>query len=122
MGYTKDTHSSQSRCDTLTDNKAGASEPAYRGIGVSVAVVGREIISKLRAWDAAARCYTELTPGQAIFNYHIQRHSQAEIDGGAEPYVVLMESNGRKYWCALTAFQARTQAMEPAHAADAIAV
>jgi hypothetical protein len=122
MGYTKDTHPFQPYCDTLTDNKAGASESAYRGIGVSVAVVGRETVSKLPVWDAAARCYTELAPGRAIFNYYIHRHSQAEINGGAEPYIVRLESNRREYWCALTAFQARTRALELARAADAIAV
>jgi hypothetical protein len=118
----KDTSFRELECGTLADNTTGASEPVNRGIGVGVAVVGRTTIAKLMAWDAEARSRAELAPGAAIGNYRIHRHSQAEIDGGAEPYAVRFESNGREYWCALAAFQARTQAMERVNTADAVAV
>jgi hypothetical protein len=118
----KDTPLRELECGTLADNAAGASEPANRGIGVSVAVVGRTTIAKLIAWDVVTRSHAELVSGAAIGNHRIHRHSQAEIDGGAEPYAVRFESNGREYWCALAAFQARTQAVDAANTADAVAV
>jgi hypothetical protein len=89
---------------------------------VGVAVVGRTTIAKLTVWDAATRSHTELAPGAAIGKYRIHRHCQAEVDGGAEPYAVRFESNGREYSCALAAFQARTQSMGAADTADAVAV
>jgi hypothetical protein len=76
----------------------------------------------LIAWDAATRSHAELAAGAAIKHYRIHRHSQTEIDGGAEPYAVRFESNGREYSCALAAFQARTGAMDAADAAGAVAV
>jgi hypothetical protein len=118
----KDTRLPNIQCGNLTDNQAGASEPANRGIGVSVPVVQRVTIAHMRAWDALGRSHAELAPTAAILNYRIQRHTQAEIDGGAEPYAVRFESGGREYWCALALFQARTQALQPDGAADAIAV
>ncbi len=89
---------------------------------MSVAVVGRTTIAKLIAWDAATHSHAELAAGAAIENYRIHRHSQTEIDGGAEPYAVRFESGGREYCCALAAFQARTGAVDAANAADAVAV
>jgi hypothetical protein len=118
----KDNGLSELDCGTVADNTAGASEPANRGIGVGVAVVQRTTISKLIAWDAVTRSHAELASGAAIANYRIHRHSQAEIDGGAEPYAARFESSGREYSCALAAFQARTQAVDAADAADAVAV
>jgi hypothetical protein len=118
----KDTHLLKSECGTLADNTTGASEPVNRGIGVSVAVVERTTNSKLLAWDAASRSHAWLEAGAAIVNYHIHRHSQAEVDGGADPYAVRFECDGREYWCALAVFQARTQAIAGANAADAVAV
>jgi hypothetical protein len=91
-------------------------------MGVSVAVVVRITIAKLRVWDVEVRSYAELAPGSPVWNYRIHRHTQAEIDGGADPYSVRFESNERKYWCALAAFQARTQASGGDGAADAVAV
>ncbi len=88
---------------------------------MGVAVVQRTTIAKLIAWDSVARSRTELASGTEIGNYRIHRHSQAEIDGGAEPYAVRFESNGREYSCALAAFQARTGTLDAA-AADAVAV
>ncbi len=101
---------------------AGASEPANRGIGVGVAVVERETIANLRAWDALGHSHVNLAPGAAIVNYRIHRHTQAEIDGGADPYSMCFESNGQSYSCALALFQARTRALDAPRAADAIAV
>lgn len=118
----KDTDLSKSECATLTDNTTGASEPVNRGIGVSVAVVERTTHSKLIAWDAATRSHAQIDPGATIANYRIHRHSQAEIDAGADPYSVRFECNGREYWCALAVFLARTQAMAAAGAAGAVAV
>jgi hypothetical protein len=63
-----------------------------------------------------------LAPGAAVVSYRIHRHSQAEIDGGADPYTVRFESGGREYWCALASFQARTCALPAEGAADAVAV
>jgi hypothetical protein len=118
----KDTHLRKSECGTLADNEAGASEPVNRGIGVSVAVVERTTHSKLIAWDAATRSHAQFDSGATIVNYRIHRHSQAEIDDGADPYSMHFECNGREYWCALAVFQARTQAVSAAGAADAVAV
>ncbi len=89
---------------------------------MSVAVVQRQTIDKLIAWDAVACSHAEVAPGAAIFNYKIHRHSLAEIEGGAEPYAVRFESNGREYWCGLPAFQARTRMLPQDSAADAMAV
>jgi hypothetical protein len=89
---------------------------------VSVAVVRRTTVAKLIAWDAVTRSHAEIVPGTAIGKYRIQRHSQAEIDGGAEPYAVHFETNGREYSCALPVFQARTQPVSAADPADALAV
>ena len=112
----KDTQLTDSGCGTLADNKTGASEPVNRGIGVSVAVVERIVIARLRAWDVNAHAAVDLEPGARIADYRIERHSQAEIDGGAEPYIVRFMCNGREISCALVLFQARTQPPTPAAA------
>jgi hypothetical protein len=117
----KDTDLRKSECANLADNTTGASEPVNRGIGVSVAVVERTTNSKLIAWDAATRSHAQLEAGATIVNYRIQRHSQSEIDAGADPYSVRFECNGREYWCALAVFQARTQSVAD-DATDAVAV
>jgi hypothetical protein len=88
---------------------------------VSVAVVERTTNGKLMAWDCATRSHAWLEGGAVIVNYHIHRHSQAEVVGGADPYAVRFECEGRKYWCSLAVFQARTQAIA-AGTADAVAV
>jgi hypothetical protein len=118
----KDTLLAKSECGTLADNTTGASEPVNRGIGVSVAVVERTTNGKFMAWDAAACSHAWLVAGALVRSYRIHRHSQAEIDGGADPYAVRFECDGREYWCALAVFQARTQAMPDDSAADAVAV
>jgi hypothetical protein len=76
----------------------------------------------LVAWDAVTRRHAELAAGAAVVNYRIHRHSQAEIDGGADPYTVRFESGGREYSCALASFQARTCAMPAEGVLDAFAV
>ncbi len=47
--------------------------------------------------------------GEALANCRIERHSQAQVDAGEEPYVVRFEMSGREYLVALAVFQARTQ-------------
>lgn len=89
---------------------------------MSVAVVQRLIIRKLRAWDPVALAYIELAPGAAIARWRIRRHVQAEIDTGAEPYSVAFECDGREWECPLPEFQARTQTTVNEDAAGAIAV
>jgi hypothetical protein len=89
---------------------------------VSVAVVERTTNSKLIVWDAARRSHAQLEAGATIVNYRIHRHTQTEIDGGADPYVMRFECDGREYWCALAVFQTRTQAVAASGAADALAV
>lgn len=95
---------------------------SHRGIGVRRAVVQRTVIARLRALDALTRSWIELQPGVAIANYRIQRHSQSEIDAGAEPYIVLFDCEGREYECPLPAFQARTSPPDLVNPAGAIAV
>ena len=105
----KDNRPLKDQCGTLAHNTTGASELVDRGIGVSVAVGQRAIIARLRAWDDTTHAQTHLEPGITVSNYEIKRHSQAEIDQGAEPYVMRFTSGGRPYSCALATFQARTE-------------
>ncbi|HEX3875520.1 MAG TPA: hypothetical protein VHW24_00945 [Bryobacteraceae bacterium] len=83
---------------------------------MSVAVAQRAIIARLRAWDHTAHAQIDLDPGATVSNYEIKRHSQVEIDQGAEPYVMRFTSGGRPYSCALAAFQARTEPIADAPA------
>jgi hypothetical protein len=89
---------------------------------VSVAVVQRTIIRKLRVWDPVALTHIELAPGAAIEHWRIRRHAQTEIDAGAEPYSVTFECDGRECECPLPEFQARTQATADGNAAGAGAI
>lgn len=82
----------------------------------------RIIVSNVRAYDASTGAYVELAPGAAIVNWRIERHCQAEIDGGADPYAVRFNCQGREYRCPLPVFLARTQAAETAGEVDAVAV
>jgi hypothetical protein len=95
---------------------------SHRGIGVSGAVVERTVIGSLRVSDALTQSRVELKPGVVVSNYRIQRHSQSEVDAGAEPYIVLFDCDGREYQCPLPTFQARTSSPDAANPAGAIAV
>jgi hypothetical protein len=76
----------------------------------------------LQASDALTRSETEFQPGVVVANSRIRRHTQSEIDAGAEPYIVLFDCGGREYRCSLPAFQARTSPTDAADPAGAIAV
>lgn len=89
---------------------------------MSAAVVEREIIATLPAWDVELRAHAVLKPGSEIVAYRIHRHTQPEIDSGASPYVIRFELDGRQYGCPLAVFQARTQIICEERESGAIAV
>jgi hypothetical protein len=60
-----------------------------------------------------------LEPGTKIGGCQIHRNAQAEIDQGAEPYVMRFEVEGRSYGCPLPKFQARTRMIEEEFASAA---
>ena len=87
----------------------------------------RETTGSFRAWDVSRRSAVTLEPGSLLSHCRIRRHSQTEIDSGAEAYEVEFQADGRLHVCPLFRFQPRTQVVESVGlegipARDAIAV
>lgn len=74
----------------------------------------RIVISAFSAAEIAGGAKSQLAPGETLSNCRIHRHTQAEVDGGAEPYMARFERAGEEYHAALPIFQARTQPVEAA--------
>lgn len=82
----------------------------------------RTVIASFRAWDAAGQSHADFAPGAEISGCAIRRHTQSEIEAGADPYSVHFENAGREYSCALALFQARTAPSDASESAGAVAV
>jgi len=83
----------------------------------------RETTSPLGVWDIAGRSEVTLRPGSLLSRCRIRRHTQAEVDSGADAYEVEFHADGRRYFCPLFRFQPRTRLVEPvAREAGRIAV
>jgi hypothetical protein len=72
----------------------------------------RETTGSFRAWDVLERSAVTLEPGSLLSHCRIRRHSQAEIDSGADAYEVEFQADGRVHVCPLFRFQPRTRAVE----------
>ena len=72
----------------------------------------RKTTSPLGVWDRAARSEVTIGPGRLLTSCRILRRSQAEIDSGADAYVIEFVSDGREYVCPLFRFQPRTETLE----------
>jgi len=72
----------------------------------------RETTGEFRAWDVSKRSAVTLEPGSLLSHCRIRRHSQTEVDSGAEAYEVEFQAGGRLHICPLFRFQPRTRAVE----------
>ena len=87
----------------------------------------RETISTLDVWDIAGRSEGTLEPGVLLSRCRIRRHSQSEVESGAEAYAVELQAASRHCVCPLFRFQPRTKSVESVWAEeiparDAVAV
>jgi hypothetical protein len=60
----------------------------------------------------AAGSAVALEPGAILYSCRIHRNSHAEIETGAEVYVMEFQSSRRRYTSPLCRFQPRTQAVD----------
>lgn len=77
----------------------------------------RVVTAIFEARENGAADGVPLPEGETLADCRIQRHTQAEIDAGAEPYVVHFVAAGREYFAPLPVFQARTRAAQSAEEA-----
>ena len=84
----------------------------------------REATNPFSAWDIEGRMEVTLEPGLLLSRCRVRRHSQDEIDCGADAYSVEFQTGGRNYVCPLFRFQPRTRtvALDPSQTIQAVAV